>query len=156
MLNGSSQSFIMSAAAILLITGLAKVWDSLGDTNALKQPDPLFQVSWRSLLGMAGTFEIAISAYCLKAQSLSRRAGLIAWFSVLVLFYRLGLSLLGWRQPCHCLGSLTAALGMTPTTADLIMRCVLAYLLAGSFALLVWRALGDKRHPFASRNEHPA
>jgi len=48
---------------------------------------------------------------------------------------------MGWHRPCGCLGNLTDLdlLGISPHTADTIMKLVLAYLLVGSYWLL-WRS----------------
>jgi len=46
--------------------------------------------------------------------------------------YRVGLWWIGWHRPCGCLGNLTDLLGISPHTADTIMKLVLAYLLAGT------------------------
>ena len=45
---------------------------------------------------------------------------------------------MGWHKPCGCLGNLTDALGISPETADTVAKVLLAYLLIGSYALLVW------------------
>jgi hypothetical protein len=46
-----------------------------------------------------------------------------------------------WHRPCGCMGSLTTALHLSDQAADNIMKVVLAYLLIGSYGLLIrqWR-----------------
>jgi hypothetical protein len=60
----------------------------------------------------------------------------IAWLAANFTVYRLGLYWIGAKLPCGCLGTLTASLGITPHTANLWMKGVLLYLLAGSGLLL--------------------
>jgi hypothetical protein len=45
---------------------------------------------------------------------------------------------LGYHKPCHCLGNLTDALNISPAAADTSMEVLLAYLLLGSYAILIW------------------
>jgi hypothetical protein len=53
--------------------------------------------------------------------------------------YRLGLWWMDWKKPCSCLGNLTDALHISPQTADNITKVLLAYLLIGSYGLLLWQ-----------------
>jgi len=46
----------------------------------------------------------------------------------------------GYQHPCHCLGSLTGALPLSPEFVDTVMKGILAYLLIGSYAVLFWSA----------------
>lgn len=64
---------------------------------------------------------------------------LVAWLATNFLVYRLGLWWMGWHKPCGCMGSLTSALHLSEQAADNIMKGVLAYLLLGSYGLLVWQ-----------------
>ena len=54
------------------------------------------------------------------------------------LVYRLGLWFIGWHHPCGCMGSLAGMLHLSDNAADIIMKGVLAYLLIGSYAILLW------------------
>jgi len=53
--------------------------------------------------------------------------------------YRLGLWWMHWHRPCSCLGNLTDALHISPQVADNVMKVLLAYLLIGSYGLLIWK-----------------
>ncbi len=146
-----SRGFIVSAVVILAVTGVAKVLSSLGQVKALDQIDPVFGVPLRALIALTGIAEIFLAGHCFRSPRVRLSTGLLAWFFSLLLVYRISLLALGWRQPCSCLGNLTEVLDLSPDTADLIMKWVLAYLLVGSLGLLLlWRRPGgQKPHMYA-------
>jgi hypothetical protein len=82
--------------------------------------------------------ELVIAVFCLLTTKRQFALMALALLSTNFVVYRLGLWWMGWHQPCGCLGNLTDALRISPTTADHIMKGVLAYLLIGSYGLL-WR-----------------
>ena len=84
-----------------------------------------------------GVEGIALVCFFSKRQTLA--LGLVAWMSTNFVVYRLGLWWMDWKKPCNCLGNLTDALHISPQTADNIMKVILAYLLIGSYGLLIWR-----------------
>jgi Methylamine utilisation protein MauE len=130
--------FFPGAAIILAITGSAKVWTAFGSVAFLTVADPIVGISFRHLMLAVGVAELAIAALCLftKAQRLATM--LVAWLATNFLVYRIGLWWMDWHRPCNCLGNLTDALHVSPQLADNIMKAVLAYLLIGSFGLLIW------------------
>ena len=96
---------------------------------------------FRELLLLVGLAELLIAFFCLFTDR--RRFSLlaVAWLSTNFLVYRLGLWFIGWHRPCGCMGSLSDMLHLSPRAADNIMKVVLAYLLTGSYAILLleWR-----------------
>jgi len=133
-----TRSFCLSAGALLALTGLAKVVSALGDSKFLTVVDPILGVQFGSLTLLVGLAEIAIAAYCFFGRRQTVSLALVAWMSTNFLAYRLGLWWIGWKKPCSCLGNLTDALHISPQLADSIMKVVLAYLLIGSYGLLLW------------------
>lgn len=137
--------FSFSAAVILAMTGLAKVWAALGEVKALATADPVVGVSFRHLMMAVGIAELAIAYVCLCTTAYRLTAWLVAWLATNFLVYRIGLWWMGWKKPCSCLGNLTDALNISPTVADNIMKVVLAYLLIGSYGLLIWEWMRARR-----------
>ena len=142
--TGTRRWFVVSAAVILSLAGLAKVCSSFGTTRLLTEVDPVFGVKFRQMMMAVGLLEIAIALVCVLAvfkkwSSLS--LALVAWIATSFLAYRVGLALMDWHRPCNCLGGLTESIGIPPAVADSAMKCVAIYLLAGSYALLFmeWR-----------------
>jgi len=132
-----ARGFFVSSGAILLITGLAKVWSGFGNSKFLMIADPIIGITFGQLMLMMGPAEIAIALVCFFSKRQTLALGLVAWLSTNFVVYRLGLWWMDWHRPCNCLGNLTDALHISPQTADNIMKVVLAYMLIGSYGLLL-------------------
>lgn len=130
--------FAISAGLILGLTGLAKVWSAFGDVRLLTLVDPIVGISFRHLMQAVGGAELAIAAVSLFTKANRLATVLVAWMATNFLVYRIGLWWMGWKKPCGCLGNLTDVLHISPHTADIIIKVLLAYLLIGSYGLLIW------------------
>lgn len=133
--------FFYSAAVLLGVTGVAKLVSASGSNRILQVPDPIFGLPFRYEFCVVGVLELGIAAFCLFGNRAEIKTAVVAWMATAFLVYRIGLLLVGYEGPCHCLGSLTAALHVDPQVADSIMKAVLAYLLVGSYAVLFYYAL---------------
>ena len=98
--------------------------------------DPIVGIPFKYLM-LAAVAELPIAAVCLFAKANRLATVLVAWLASIFLVYRLGLWWIGWKKPCGCLGNLTDTLGISPHTADVIIKGLLAYLLIGSYGLLI-------------------
>jgi hypothetical protein len=141
MIEKLARCYLSSAGVILFVTGVAKLASSGGSARALQTIDPIIGLPFGTLFFVVGVLELVNSHYILKWAEVLPRAMLVAWISTCFLVYRIGLVWVGWHKPCGCLGTFTEALHMSPQTADTIMKFVLGYLLAGSYACLLacWR-----------------
>jgi len=130
--------FLKSTGVVLATTGLAKTFSAIGGARALDTADPVTGIPFRQLLLLAGLAELLVAFFCLFTDK--RRLSLLAaaWLSTYFLVYRLGLWFIGWNHPCKCMGSLAGALHLSDQAADNIMKGVLAYLLIGSYGMLLW------------------
>ncbi|HEX5222835.1 MAG TPA: hypothetical protein VFZ59_24980 [Verrucomicrobiae bacterium] len=131
--------FILSAGVILSITGIAKVWSGSGNIKLLVVAEPIIGLKFAHLMLAVGLAEIVIALVCFFSKRQSLALGLVAWISTNFVVYRLGLWWMDWKLPCGCLGNLTDALHISPRVADNIMKILLAYLLIGSYGLLIWQ-----------------
>lgn len=133
--------FLRSAVVVLAATGSGKVFGALGPARALDLSDPLIGIPFRQLLLLVGLVELFIAFFSLFAHKRWLSVLSVAWISTNFLVYRAGLWLVGWHRPCGCMGSLTDMLHIPPRMADNIMKAALAYLLVGSYAILLseWR-----------------
>lgn len=129
--------FKISAGPIFLIVGLAKLISAFGNAGFLDIMDPVFQISVRSLLLSVGIFEIILSSICIFHKNHLFALSLISWTATGFLAYRLALHYMDWRRPCRCMGNLTDALHISPMLVDLGMKCVLFYLITGSYLALI-------------------
>lgn len=137
--KSSFKWFVRSAGAVLAITGVAKVWSGSGDSKFLAVTDPIVGIKFGELILAVGVAEIVIAMVCFLSKRQTLALGLVAWLATNFTAYRLGLWWMDWHRPCSCLGSLTDALHISPQVADNIMKVVLAYLLIGSYGLLLWQ-----------------
>ena len=131
--------FLSAASAILGATGLAKLLSGFGNARVLALADPIIGLQFRYLLLGVGLAEVFIALGCFYKWRNQLGLQLIAWFSTNLLIYRMALWWIGWHRPCPCLGNLTDALHVSPALADNVMKLALAYLMIGSYALLICR-----------------
>ena len=141
--------FVHIAAAILAVTGLAKAWSAFAPIRLLAAADPISGMQFRHLMMAAGGLELIIACVCFFAKAQNLALALIAWLATSFVVYRLGLWWMGWHRPCGCLGNLTDALHISPHAADNIMKGVLAYLLLGSYGILLWQWRASRSAPVA-------
>lgn len=147
--------FVSSAGVILGLTGVAKVWSAFGDVKLLTGVDPIVGLEFKHLMLGVGMVEIAIALVCLFSKRQTLAIGLVAWLATNFLVYRLGLWWLDWKKPCGCLGNITDALHLSPQTADNIVQVLLAYLLVGSYGLLLWQWRKGRAHCRSSESLAP-
>ena len=79
-----------------------------------------------------------IAFFCLFTDRRQLILLAFAWLATNFLVYRLGLWFIGWHRPCACMGSLAGILHLSDQAADNIMKGLLAYLLVGSYGMLLW------------------
>lgn len=130
--------FLVSAGVLLLATACAKFLSAASNSGMLKEVDPLFGVSFRTIFWTVGTLEAVLAVFCFFGSRAILNTSLVAWLATNFLFYRFALKSIDYRKPCGCLGNLTDALHVSPETADVAMKMVLGYLLIGSYAGLLW------------------
>jgi hypothetical protein len=131
--------YLPVAGNLFAITEIAKVWSGLGGSKFLAVIDPITGIKFGQLMLVVGVAEIVIAAICFFNKRQTLTLGLVAWMSTTFVVYRLGLWSMDWKKPCSWLGNLTDALHISPQTADNIMKVLLAYLLIGSYGLLIWQ-----------------
>jgi len=130
--------FIYSAGALFLITAAGKAMGGFGTAAIFHMSDPVMMIPSRYVFFAAGGIELAAALICLFRKELFLRTGLIAWLATVFLAYRITLWIKGWHGPCICTGNLADLLGVSPWTADLVSKIVLAYLLLGSYGFLTF------------------
>lgn len=146
-----------SAGLLLLLAAMAKLLTSAGNATILLSPDPILPISYRGAFLLAGLIEFAVGVACVAAPCKCVTVALVAWLASSLGIYRLGLLLIGYHRPCHCLGTLADALGLSPKAADDAMKILLAYLLLGSYSALywLWRRHQAQREPCIQGGDAP-
>jgi hypothetical protein len=139
MRNSLVKRYFLSAGLVLATTGIAKAWTGLGNSKFLAVVDPIIGLKFGQVMLVIGVAAIVIALVCFFSKRQTLALGLVAWMSTNFVVYRLGLYWMNWHRLCSCLGNLTDALHISPQTADNIMKVLLAYMLIGSYGLLIWQ-----------------
>jgi hypothetical protein len=121
-----------------MITAIAKFISSTGDARILQNLDPILAIPFRHVFWIAGAIELTVGLVCFFVKRLALQAALVAWLATSFLMYHVGLRLVGYHEPCPCLGNLTDALHIPPEVANRTLKIILAYLFVGSYATLFW------------------
>ena len=130
--------YLWTVGVLLGITGTAKVVTLLGSAAILDTSDPLVGLPFWYLLLVSGVAEMCVTLLCFSARRAELPLMLTAWVGTGFLLYRWGLWFIGWHHPCACMGSLAGMLHLSDQAADNIMKVILAYLLIGSYTMLLW------------------
>lgn len=122
--------FLLLVGAILIITGIAKLYSAGHSEAVYKEMEPLFGVSFRLLFLATGTIELSAGFFCVICRRLTPRVAIVGALGSAFAIYRTGLWLIQYKKPCSCLGELTDALGLSPRIADGILISIVALMLA--------------------------
>jgi methylamine utilization protein MauE len=139
--------FSYSAGILLSATAMAKLISAAGSAQILEFPDPILAMPFRDVFWIVGFVELVVAFMCFSKQSPALQAGAVAWLATNFVAYRFGLLWLGNHKPCPCLGNLTGALHISTKAADFIMNGILAYLLVGSYTMLLYLWKQRRRAP---------
>jgi len=131
--------FINSSLLLLGVAGFAKIIASMGETPALRDVDPLFEfLTNRQVAFIVGLIEVATAVSLFLRTSPVIKLLMICSLGLMFSSYRLGLWIVGAKKPCGCLGDLGNWVGLSPSATEVVTRCLLGAMLAGSIAYL-WR-----------------
>ncbi|MGH7940530.1 MAG: hypothetical protein ACREFR_05610, partial [Limisphaerales bacterium] len=133
-----TNSFVFSSGCILLTTGMAKIISAFGHQQLLRLDDPLFAISFRHLMLLAGLVEVTISTVCFLSSKKRLSLALIAWVATGFLVYRCGVHFAGWTRPCPCMGTFLGTLHISQVAGDVLAGILFIYLLAGSYFLMAF------------------
>lgn len=131
-----ARKFLVAAGWLLIAVGSAKLVSAAGSAAILNTYDPVFGTTFRTLFLFVGAGELAVGIFCVRNRAYRSAAWLVFWFAVSFVVYRTSLWWLGYHQPCPCLGTLTAMIGMAPEHADIILKAILGFLFVGSAWIL--------------------
>jgi hypothetical protein len=145
--------FVLSSGAALLLTGTAKLCSASGSVRILATIDPVLGLQFRHLMFIAGALELAIGSLCLFRKFVTLAVTSVAWLATNLLAYRLCMWWVGWHRPCRCLGNFTDAMHISPQVSDNVMKGVLAYLLFGSYVILLSQWLNKRKEEGRIENE---
>lgn len=135
--------FYKSAAALLLVTAMAKLYSAGGNAKLLQTQDQLLHLGYRPVIIIAALIEVAVAALLFRNRSGLRRSLLLLWLSSNLIAYRLGNYLLGIHT-CACLGRLADRLPLPRGLADIVLQVLLLWWFVGSLSSF-WRLWACER-----------
>lgn len=129
--------FVTSVVLVLAVTAGAKFISTFGSDRILTIQEPILGISYRNLLLLGAIIEGAVAIYLVCGKAKLSKYLFIAWLGTIFSAYRIAL---WWEAPgkmCPCLGTITGRLPVSASTADLVMKATLAYMIIGSVLLLL-------------------
>ena len=130
--------FFRTAAAILLITSLAKIYSATGRAQILLMLDPLFGITNKHLMLIVGGLELLGALFLLVSRDNLMRALLILWLSSNFMFYHAVSDMMNVKV-CPCLGNLAAKLPFSPQQVSNLLTFSVLFLFLGSTTLVLQR-----------------
>lgn len=124
-----------SASVLLFVTSLAKILSIGNGARILSAPDPVLSVSNLTVLMTVAVMELTIAVLLLRDIASWRKAVILLWLSCNFIMYRIAAWILNVQETCSCLGTVTHWMGVQPSTVDLVMQFLVAYLFTGSLLL---------------------
>jgi hypothetical protein len=131
------QWFIYTAAKILVVTALAKLYSATGSARLLDRADPLLMMTHRQVFILVGLGELAVAAYLLLGRDRILKLLSVVWLASMFAVYRAGMWWIGAPKACGCLGSLGDLLPVSEAVVTHGMLAILVYLWVGSVGLLL-------------------
>lgn len=135
-MNGR-KAFFCSAACILSVAGLLKIISVSGEARGLSLLDPLLQLTNRQVFLIVGIFEVALAVCLIIGRNSTLQLLSLAWFSTVLVAYRVIIWWKGIVRPCGCLGAASDWFPWLSKHQDRLMQFALMYLFIGSYFLLV-------------------
>jgi len=134
--NNLIHIYVVISSGALLLTGVAKIFSTLGTADLLKLMDPIFGMPYKYLFALAGAVELLVALACHLNISQIVRVSLVGWLALCIAVYRLAFHYLGPSHWCPCLGTFTENLHIDPQMADFILDGALAYMIIGCLVIL--------------------
>jgi|SRR3984957_13643137 len=97
--------FFRSAAAMLFLTAVAKLYSMAGYARILAKPDQLLHVNNRLLMAVMAVVEGTVAIYLLRGKQQQPRALALFWLSGNFMLYRLARVAMGLGY-CACMGTM--------------------------------------------------
>ena len=143
------QIFIRFAGTLLLAISLVNLIQAGTNGQTLSVFDPLLGIPLRFAALTVGGMELLVALVCLFGKRTGLQTALVAWLMTNFAVYRIGLLWQGCHTQWGCLRNPLDGLRLFPSAADLGMYFILAGLLVGGYAAVLWLWLGE---PVLARN----
>lgn len=131
--------FIYSAGALLLAAALGMFISIWAGTGLIHPHDPLFGMTMPKFFCIVGGLELLIALICLFGKQSSLQVVLVLWLAMSFTVYETGLWAMGVSGGFRgYFGDVSAAFGISGSTADMMPKVLVVYLFTGSLLSLLW------------------
>ncbi len=131
--------FTYSAGALLLAAATGMFISIEAGSGLIHPHEPLVGMSLPEFFWIVGGLELAIGLICFFGKQTTLQATLVFWLAINFAAYQAGLWWMGGTVGFKgYLGDVSAAFGISAGTADIIVKILVLYLLAGSLFSLLW------------------
>jgi hypothetical protein len=132
-----SDWFLLSAGAILLLSGANMTLDAVGVAQVFDLPDPVFGLRYRHVLLCFALMEVYAAWLLLFTNRPTVALGFLVWLCLAHSAYRIGLFEMGWPHPWPLIAGFSNSWKLSPFAADGIFAGATLYLLVvGSLIIL--------------------
>jgi hypothetical protein len=143
-INTVQYYFIFSAALILLVTSIAKLFTAFnppGVVGILDIKDPVLGIKNRDLMFCAGLLELVVTLVLFFGKKNLPKLILITWLGTNFALYRLMFLLAAPGKPCPCLGNFADVVHIDRSDLHAILTFFTGYFLLGGISMLFleWR-----------------
>jgi hypothetical protein len=153
----SLQNGVFFTAAVMLFVVAAVVfWAGFGAQSALELPDPLLRLSVRNVFRLVGTMALGTSGFLLWSRNTELRWRVLAWLSLVLLVYHLGLRWFGGANLFACVGNLGIGVPISPRYLHGSLSTALALLASVSIGALAFHRLQRGRGGTAEPSQEDA
>ena len=135
----------VSIGGLFVAVAAALFFGSCVDAHVLLPHDPIFGISTRYLFWITSGLCLAMALVSLSGESDFKRSLLTVWMVTTLVVYRFGYIWLGSHGLEGYLGSISDAFGVSTATAEMAADAALAYLVLGSYFVLIGLWLQTKR-----------
>jgi DNA-directed RNA polymerase subunit RPC12/RpoP len=133
--------FLDTTCALFMAAAVALLFGIHASAGFELPPDPIFELSLRTLYWVFSGLAFGMATICLFSQKAYLKAALILWMTVNVMVYALGVL---WGKPNEAfsayLSCVADAFDITPVTAFWIAKGICFYLMIGSSMVLLLAA----------------
>ncbi len=136
-----SKRFAYATATVFAAAGLVMLVGAADNVPPLRQRDPLFGVTTRTVLVLAGLSHLGISAWLFSTRDLMNHGLVFVWAGSNYLIYSLGMAVLQVTMPFPAVVVLAWEIGISSKTLFIGWMVFTAYLLTSGLVL----AMLDRR-----------
>jgi len=144
--------FLVTSGVILAITGVVKIVSATGQARSLGMRDPFLFFTYRQIFFALGVIEMALAGYLIFGKNVKLRLAALAWLMTNFVAYRLAMWWGNFPKTCACLGNAVDWFPWLMKNQEIVMRCLLMFMLTGAYGFL-WQEC--RREKAARQGQHP-